>query len=286
MSINSIDRMYKIIHLLSKKPLSLKEIKATLKLDINDMTIRRDFKNIENDFGYLIEYNRKEKVYTIEKINNDFFNEKMLDSIAIMSAIKQTENTRQCIYLEKRQSSGVEFFSDIIDAIDNKNVLAFTLNSYWNPPTKRKCAPIAIKEAMKRWYLIGYDLDKKEIRNYGLDRLSNFRILDQKISPPKVDVNELYKNAFGIENYTMPTEFILKFEISQLKYLKSLPLHHSQEIYDVTDDYFYLKMFVHPAYELKMEILKFSDYCEVIEPKSYRKELKATINKLYNKYKV
>lgn len=286
MSVKKVHRMHAIIRLLLDKPMSLEELRKALKLNINVQTIRRDFEKIENDFGYAITYSRKEKGYLIEKINDDFHNEKILESLALINAIKQTDNVRQYIFLEKKQSSGVEFFSDIIDAIENKNLLAFTLNSYWNPPTKRKCAPIAIKEAMKRWYLIGYDLDKKEIRNYGLDRLSNFRILDQKISPPKVDVNELYKNAFGIENYTMPTEFILKFEISQLKYLKSLPLHHSQEIYDVTDDYFYLKMFVHPAYELKMEILKFSDYCEVIEPKYYRKELKATINKLYNKYKV
>lgn len=284
MSVNKVHRMHAIIRLLLYKPMSLEELRKALKLNINVQTIRRDFEKIENDFGYAITYSRKEKGYLIEKINDDFQNEKILESLAIINAIKQTDNVRQYIFLEKKQSSGVEFFSDIIDAIDNKNVLAFTLNSYWNPPTKRKCAPIAIKEAMKRWYLIGYDLDRKEIRNYGLDRLSNFRILDEKISPPKVDVNELYKHTFGIENFTEATTFILKFAISQLNYLTSLPLHHSQEIYGITDEYFYVKMFVHPAYELKMELLKFSDYCEVIEPEFYREELKKTIQKLFQIY--
>jgi len=141
-----------------------------------------------------------------------------------------------------------------------------------------------MKEAMKRFYLIAYDIDKKEIRNYGIDRISNFRILDEKYTPPTIDVNKHYKHAFGIENYNEPITFILKFNISQLNYLKSLPLHHSQEIYNISNNHFYIRLFLHPAYELKMEILKLSDYCEVIEPEFYREEIKTTINNLYKIY--
>lgn len=286
---NSTDRLYNIIRFLQNRPSSIKEIQVYLEnkddaYKVNLKTIRRDFEKIDENYHFKVSYDKKERVYRIDKKNEDDFKERMLDSLAVMNALKQTETARKYIFLEKKQSSGTEYLHDIIEAIENKNSLSFTLNSYWNEPSKRKCAPIAIKEAMKRWYLVAYDIDKKEIRNYGLDRISNFRTLDEKFSPPFFDVEEHYQHAFGIENYYEPTHIILRFDISQFNYLESLPLHHSQKITETKNGYFLVNLFIHPTYELKMEILKFGENCEVIEPLFYRDELKNTINKLKKMY--
>lgn len=77
---------------------------------------------------------------------------------------------------------------------------------------------------------------------------------------------------------------VLRFDITQFNYLTSLPLHHSQEIINKDANTFTVKLFVHPTYELKMEILKFGDYCEILEPSFYREEMKTTINNLYKIY--
>ena len=251
----------------------------------NEKTIRRDFQSIEELFGYEIEYDKSLRVYKIEKVVNDAHKDKLLESIALMNILQQTENVNKYIHLDNKQISGIEYLNDIIEAIENKHVLSFTLNSYWDEATKRKCAPIAIKEAMKRFYLIAYDFDKKAIRNYGLDRISNFRVLDEKFSPGAYDVDKMYQHAFGIENYDDPVNVVLQFDNTQFNYLTSLPLHHSQKIIKEEADTFTINLFVHPTHELKMEILKFGDYCEVLEPDFYREELKNTVNNLYKKYK-
>lgn len=286
----SIQRMYNVIRFLKKKPSTMVEIQDYLsRLNSNyvrnEKTIRRDFQNIEELFGYEIEYDKSLRVYKIEKVVDDIYKEKLLESIALMNILQQSENVNKYIHLEQKQKIDTDYLNDIIEAIKNKQVLSFTLNSYWNEATKRKCAPIAIKEAMKRFYLIAYDLDKKEIRNYGLDRISNFRVLNEKFTPATYNVNEMYQHAFGIENYYDPVNVVLRFDNTQLNYLRSLPLHHSQQIIREEADTFTINLFVHPTYELKMEILKFGDYCEVLEPDFYREDLKNTVNKLYKKYK-
>lgn len=286
----SIQRMYNVIRFLKNKPSTMVEIQDHLsRLNSNyvrnEKTIRRDFQSIEELFGYEIEYDRKQKFYKIEKVVDDVYKDKLLESIALINILQQSKNVNKYIHLERKQTRGTDYLYDIIEAIENKYLLSFTLNSYWNKPTKRKCAPIAIKESMKRFYLIAYDLDKKELRNYGLDRISNFRVLDEKFTPAAYDVTEIYKHAFGIENYYDPVNVVLQFDNTQINYLTSLPLHNSQKIIKEDADTFTINLFVHPTHELKMEILKFGDYCEVLEPDFYREELKNTVNNLYKKYK-
>lgn len=285
----AMQRMYSVIRFLKNKPSTMVEIQDYLsRLNSNyvrnEKTIRRDFQSIEELFGYEIEYDKSLKVYKIEKLIDDVYKDKLLESIALMNILQQSKNVNKYIHLEQKQTRGTEYLTDIIEAIENKQVLSFTLNSYWKEATKRKCAPIAIKEAMKRFYLIAYDLDKKAIRNYGLDRISSFRVLDEKFSPTAYDVDEIYQHAFGIENYDNPVNVVLRFDNTQFNYLTSLPLHHSQEIIKEEADIFTINLFVHPTHELKMEILKFGDNCEVLEPDSYREDFKNTVNNLYKKY--
>lgn len=285
----SIQRMYNVLRFLKNKPSTMVEIQDYLsRLNSNyvrnEKTIRRDFQSIEELFGYEIEYDKKQRVYKIEKVVDDVYKDKLLESIALMNILQQSENVNKYIYLERKQTIGTDYLNDIIEAIKNRSILSFTLNSYWNNATKRKCAPIAIKEAMKRFYLIAYDCDKKEVRNYGLDRISNFRVLDENFSPAAYDVSKMYEHAFGIENYYDPVNVVLQFDNTQINYLRSLPLHPSQEIIKEEGDTFTIHLFVHPTHELKMEILKFGDYCEVLEPNFYREELKNTVNNLYKKY--
>lgn len=285
----SIQRMYNVIGFLKNNPSTMIEIQDYLsRLNSNyirnEKTIRRDFHSIEELFGYEIEYDKKQRVYKIEKVVDDIYKDKLLESITLMNILQQSKNINKYIHLDRKQTGGTDYLNDIIEAIENKYVLSFTLNSYWGEATKRKCSPIAIKEAMKRFYLIAYDIDKRAIRNYGLDRISNFRILDEKFSPAAYDINEIYQHAFGIENYYDPMNVVLRFDNTQFNYLTSLPLHHSQEIINKDANTFTVNLFVHPTHELKMEILKFGDYCEVLEPSFYREEMKTTINNLYKTY--
>lgn len=290
---DTIKRHLTIIKLLRKKKYSLKEILDYLSeestvtgfdLQISERSFKRDREDIEEIWGIVIEHNRRENVYEIVNDDNDILSERLIESLDMISVLNRSRNVSKYIYLENRKSNGIMYFNDILYAIENQLVLEFTLNSYWSVSSKRRCVPKAIKETHNRYYLIAWDLDKEEFRNFGLDRITDFRLTYQLVESPSIDITKFYQHAFGIECYNEPQKVILKFQKSQQAYLESLPLHTSQTIVDLNDDFIQVELFVHPTNELVMEIMKYGAICEVIEPQLLKEQVKEKVKEFYTIY--
>ena len=178
------------------------------------------------------------------------------------------------IILERQADKGTEHLYGILYAIENNWLVKIHHQSYWkDEPTSRTLQPILIKEAQNRWYLVGWDVEKKEIRNFGLDRISSLEITYQKGKLLDVDVSQYYHNAIGIETYKKAEKVVLVCNSFQAQYLKSLPIHPSQKIQKETKDKCYFELFVHPTNEFIMEIFKYNNTLEVKEPKWLRAEM-------------
>ncbi len=292
--IDSYKRWLLIIQKIKKNPSSFDEIKAFLKseeeilgykFDISIRTFQRDLTAIESYYGIEIKFNKRSAVYEIIEEENNKDYGRIIEAFEIMSALNTSKKMANYIFLENRQPIGSQHFHGIIHAIRNKLEVIFSHENYWEGTIKkRNCVPIAIKEAQNRWYLIGFDLEKKEIRNYGLDRISELEITKNKKDNPKLDVENFYKNAFGIETYFKAEKIILEIENSQKKYVKTLPLHTSQKIVAENENTFLLELFMHPTYDFKMELLRLGSWCKIIEPIWYRNEMKEIITKMNKKY--
>ena len=290
---DTIKRHLTIIKLLRKNKYSLKEILDYLweestvtgfDLQISERTFKRDREDIEEIWGIVIEHNRRENVYEIVHDDSDILSERLIETLDMVSVLNRSRNVSKYIYLENRKSNGIMYFNDILYAIENQLALEFTLNSYWSESSKRKCVPKAIKETHNRYYLIAWDLDKKEFRNFGLDRITDFKLTYQPTESPAIDIAKFYEHAFGIECYNDPQKVILKFQKSQQAYLESLPLHTSQTIVDLNDNFIQVELFVHPTNELVMEIMKYGAICEVIEPQLLKEQVKEKVKEFYTIY--
>jgi len=289
----AVKRQLIIIKLLRKNGISFKEIEKHLlnqsqetgfNLEISQRTFQRDREEILNLWGIEILFNKRDGIYEITHEDDDSLNERLIESFEMIAVLKKSRNASKYIHLEKRKSNGVAYFNDLIHAIENELKIQFVLNSYWNDPSVRNCVPKGIKETHNRYYLIAWDMDKNEIRNYGLDRISDFLITKEKVKTPSIDIEKLYENAFGIECYGEAQQIILRFDISQKVYLESLPLHHTQKIHFVNDEQIDVKLFVHATNELMMEIMKYGSICEVIKPQILRDKVKQKVRELYKKY--
>lgn len=290
---DTIKRHLTIIKLLRKSSFSLKQILDYLieetnltgfDLQISERTFKRDREDIEEIWGIKIKHNRRENVYEITNDDDDLLTDRLIESLDMVSVLNRSRNVSKYIYLENRKSNGIMYFNDILYAIENQYILEFTLNSYWSASSNRKCVPKAIKETHNRYYLIAWDLEKKEFRNFGLDRISNFKLTYQSAASPSIDIDQFYKHAFGIECYNDPEKVILKFQKSQQDYLESLPLHTSQAIKILNDDFIEVELFVHPTNELVMEIMKYGAICEVIQPQTLREQVKEKVSEFYSIY--
>jgi predicted DNA-binding transcriptional regulator YafY len=152
--------------------------------------------------------------------------------------------------------------------------ISFTYQKYYtDAPEQKVVKPLALKVYRYRWYLIAVDRDD---RRYGLDRISNLKILSDHFAPHNVDINEIQKHSFGVEvakDYT-PQKIVLSFTPEAGKYAKSLPWHDSQEILIDNDKELRISLYVYPTEDFKMEILSQSKNIKVIEPQSLVDEMK------------
>jgi len=89
------------------------------------------------------------------------------------------------------------------------------------------------------------------------------------------DVNEYYKSCFGIispEEGQQLQEVILSFDPYQGKYIKSSPLHESQEILKDNEKELLIKLTLFVTYDFLMELLSFGENLKVIQPDNLIKE--------------
>jgi predicted DNA-binding transcriptional regulator YafY len=70
----------------------------------------------------------------------------------------------------------------------------------------------------------------------------------------------------------------------QAKYFQSLPLHHSQEIIEETNEYTIFQYYLTPDYDFKQDVLSFGVSVEVLEPELLRNEIGEVISELNRRY--
>ena len=248
------------------------------KLEISQRTLQRDLNEIRSLFDIDIQYNRREGVYEIVESIIEKPIERIIESYEIINALNYSNNVSQKLYLEQRKNQGTEHLHGLLYAIDNRLEVAFTHQSFWKEgPEIRTVNPIAIKESQNRWYLICYDINKKENRNFSLDRIISLKISDNKFTPFPFNVIQYYEHAFGVETYEPAQKIILNFTAFQSKYIETLPLHSSQELIYEDETNCHFSYFMHPTHDFVMEILKYGEEVTVVSPDSLKQNLRERI---------
>ncbi|MBM3436710.1 MAG: WYL domain-containing protein, partial [Bacteroidetes bacterium] len=86
-------------------------------------------------------------------------------------------------------------------------------------------------------------------------------------------------------NESEPEEIVLSFEPNQGKYIKSLPLHNTQQILIDNDKELQVRLQLYITFDFVMELLSFADNMKVIKPKSLIKEIKDAHGRAFKQYK-
>jgi predicted DNA-binding transcriptional regulator YafY len=147
--------------------------------------------------------------------------------------------------------------------------------------------PYCLKVFKQRWYMLAYSpgLDKAMI--YSLDRVHAIEPTKQKYKLPNgFNAEEYFKNTYGVTGMDEEPEVIeICIDAMQANYLRTLPLHSSQEEIERNDDYSIFRFHTFPSYEFLQELRKYGSDVEVISPESVRAEFRADTESLYRIYK-
>ena len=239
-------------------------------------------------YGIYIKYDFSTRAYSIEEDLSDELQNRRLEALDIFNALKIKERQQKHILLDNRQSAGTEQLYDLLHAINNHFQISFSYKTFrYDNIIERTVNPLAIKEFKYRWYLFGQDISKGEIKCYGLDRMLNLQLSKTTFeSPTNFNLAEDLKFCFGIvsPNAEKPAEIILSFEPFNGKYVKTLPLHHTQQILRDNASELRISLQLYLTEDFIMELLSFGDSVKVIEPQELIDKLKSVYQKALKKY--
>lgn len=214
--------------------------------------------------------------------------QRMIESFDMFNSLNLAQDLAPFIHLEKRRPQGTENLYGLLHAIKNKLQIKFSYQKFWEDEiTHRAAEPYALKEFKNRWYLLAKDSKDGNIKSFALDRLTDLDIMKQGFeSPDTYNIEESYRYCFGIisPNDEEPQDIVLSFVPFQGKYVKTLPLHHTQEILIDSEDELRIKLKLCITHDLIIELLSFGNNMKVLEPKSLIEEIKAAHQKAYKQY--
>lgn len=260
-----------------------------LQIGFSKRTLQRDINEIRNVFGIDIEYSKSQKGYFISQNENENMNfQRMMEAFDMFNSLNLAQNLTPFIHLEKRRPQGTENLYGLLHAIKNRLQIKFTYQKFWEEElSQRLVEPYALKEFKNRWYIMAKDSKDNNIKSFALDRLTNLEITNLNYQyPDNYSIEQSYRYCFGIisPNVEEPQDIILSFDPFQGKYIKTLPLHDTQQVLVDNDEEIKIKLKLCLTHDLVMELLSFGDNMKVIEPKSLADQIKQAHKKAYRQY--
>lgn len=247
---------------------------------------------IQEVFDIIIECDNKDGYkYYIEN-PNDIGDNKiqgwLLNTFTINNLISESKQLKDRIHLE-HIPSGQHHLTTIIDAMRKSCSIEMTYQSYWRDSADSiQVEPYLVKIFKQRWYVIAYNREKGLIRIYALDRIKELNISESQFEiPNNFKPDDYFCDCYGIIQDDEMEACVVKIEVTahQAKYLRDLPLHHSQNEEECDDKMSIFKFRIKPSFDFKKELLSMGSELEVMEPKWFREEVVKEIEKMKNKYK-
>ena len=254
---------------------------------------RRSFYNYRNGIadtlGIDIEFNQSTYEYYIAHDGTDSANQRMqwlLDSMSISSMVSSSADLSSRILLEYVPSAR-EHLHIIIDAMRHNLRIKFNYKSYKRATghTGIRFEPYFVKIFNQLWYVIGLNIADKKVKTYSLDRMSQVMITDTAFTLPHDLVpEEFFADCYGITtSEDQPQRIVIKAEPTQAKYLRALPLHHSQQE-ELHDDFSIFTYKMRNTYDLRERLLSHGSSIEVLEPPELKAQIVDEMKKALENY--
>jgi predicted DNA-binding transcriptional regulator YafY len=182
---------------------------------------------------------------------------------------------------------GIQNLNPLLKAIKEQKIVYFQHHNYQTDTLKDYGVyPYLLKEYQNRWYLIAFVPQLNQMRTFGIDRIRNIEIKTQKFkTESKHNPKLIFENIIGLIYSDEKTQqIVLSFTPAQGKYIKSLPMHKSQQILIDNETELRISLYLIPNFELQQQILMYGDTVKVLEPKLLADQIKETLQAAIKKY--
>ncbi len=258
-----------------------------------DSTFFRYKNDIEELFDIEILCDRTNGLYYIDDSDiNSQTKQWLLSQFAVSQSLDTSRELRDRILYEPIPE-GTEYLTTIVNAMRDSKWLQVSHLRFDSkePPHIFLLAPLCLKVFKQRWYVLGFveeldgvhNIPKDEPRLYALDRMKHMETMEKTFRLPKdFDSQSYFSGFYGVFRGKQFTPELIRARFSEdaAPYVRSLPLHHSQQ--EVEPCVF--EWFVAPTLDFVQQLRTHGSKVEILAPESLRKQFSEEAKRILNMY--
>lgn len=234
----------------------------------------------------------KEIVALLKQFNGFNYFDEMSEMIARLenNLNKSSDKTKNYIQFESNNRlKGIEHLTPLYQAILNQTPLLIEYRSFRAKESRQDIYhPYLLKEYRNRWFLITKPKKGTTLITLALDRIETFYTLSKDLYIPYegVDFDRYFDDTIGVTKTQKDRacRVILQFDPYNSPYVKTKPLHHSQQLVKEDENGLIIRIDVVLNFELEREILGFGENIKVLAPKRLADSIKRRLEKANLKY--
>ena len=241
--------------------------------ELSERQFHRYTDAVEELFDIEIKYSRSQRGYVVadrEGIDNMGMRKWLIQTFSVNNILHESQELKNRILLEN-VPSGQQHLTTIVDAMREDVALSMTYQSFGkSEPSTFEVEPYCVKLFEQRWYMLAKSERYPEPRVYALDRIHALEPTECKFKlPKKFDAAKFFEDYYGIiigdEDFDV-CPVALKVDSWQSKYLRTLPLHHTQVEVECNEEYSIFEYRLCPTFDFRQKLLSMGEAIEVLAP--------------------
>ena len=208
----------------------------------------------------------------------------LLSTMTVNVALADSQTVKNRIVLEN-VPEGEQYLPIIIKAIRLNRRLHMRYQRFGCEVSEKSVEPYVLKLWGRRWYLLVFT--GHHMATYSLDRMLSVEMTDETFEMPADFSSErFFGEYYGVlTDETTPLEHVVVRAYGKTaNYLRTLPLHHSQQEIATTEDYADFSFDIRPTPDFIGELLKYDQGMEVLNPPELRLKICEIIKEMLNRY--
>ncbi len=315
----SVERMMRI-HERLRDGAALNCTRFAAELDVSRKTIQRDIDHMRDRLGLPLEYDRATHSYVYTAPVEAFPTVQMSegDAFALFVAERALEPLRGTPLFERLQSTFEKLTSTLKGSVEltaedqgavsfaqfgegRTNAQAFdrlqkahaeereVSFAYKKPGSAqaepRHVRPYHLTHRDNLWYLVGYDLNREDIRTFALPRMSEVTLTKKKFTrPTDFSPATFFASALGVVEGKGDYQIHVRFDASAAERIEERDWHESQKTTRRRDGSVDLHLRLGSLVEIKRWILGWGAAAEVIAPAELRTQVAQTTRAMAARY--
>jgi len=188
---------------------------------------------------------------------------------------------------QNKQLKGLSYLNELYNYINMEQCVRVGYQDFSGVTNYFIIHPYFLKEYNNRWYLIGLEDIVQKIFNLALDRIESTCPCTLSYKEyTDLDPEAFFHDLIGVTKpaNALPETVSLRVWKPRAEYVRTKPLHHSQQIAEDTLDWVDFELYVILNKELESKILELGADCEVLEPGALREQIRGVIHRMRERY--